>query len=123
MGLARNWRRHGEIIWDSYNGWKQGTNRTAKEDEILVVLFNWNGRNHVGVVLQSHGGLNFITGEGNTSDIRVRKIECAEVNAVNISDRNKQKLYVKTVNKRGIFATKERYTTVGLQAVIRYKCY
>lgn len=121
MGLARNWRKHGEIVWDAYNGWKQGTQRTPKSDEIFIVLFNWNGRNHVGVVLQSHGGINFITGEGNTSDIRVRKIECAETNAVNT--KNRQKLYVPTTNKRGIFSTKERYATVGLQAVIRYKCY
>lgn len=121
MGLARNWRRHGDIVWDEYNGWKVGQQRTPKANEVFIILFNWNGRNHVGVVLQSHGGINFIAGEGNTSDIRVRKIEFAEINAV--GTKNRQKLYVQTANKRGIFSTKERYATVGLQAVIRYKCY
>jgi hypothetical protein len=122
MGLARNWKRYGKTVWDSNNGWRVGAKKQPGLDEIYVLYFNWNGRGHVGVALWYHGGINYITGEGNTSNAKVRRKKYGElVNPLMSS----AELFVpyatykgKAQYKQGIFAYKERYNTKGLVAVV-----
>lgn len=117
---ARNWKRWGTIVWDRYNGWKPGMTHTPKSDEIFVVVFNWNGQNHVGVALQFHGGINFITGEGNTSGSKVRDSQSELLNLV--GKPQPPAIYIRTYETRqGIWSRKQRYGEAGLVAVVAYK--
>ncbi len=116
--VARNWGLHGEVVWSQYNGWKEGTKRTPSKDEIFVILFNYNGRNHVGVILAFHGGLNFVTGEGNTSDTGVRK---TGFEYFNNSVSKRKDIYMLKLGRQGIYSCKERYNPVGLYKIIKYK--
>lgn len=123
MGLAYNWKRYGKTLWDISNGWRPGAKKLPADDEIYVLYFNWNGRGHVGVVLWYHGGVNFITGEGNTSNAKVRRKKYGELNEAVMPP--PMELYVpyKTVKgvpqyRQGIFAYKERYRTQGLVAIV-----
>jgi len=116
--LARNWGLYGETIWSQYNGWKVGINdRKPKDDELFIILFQWNGRFHVGAVGEIEG-FNFITMEGNTSDVKVRKKEFLYFN--NITAKRKD-IYIPYLKRQGIFAAKERYNVKGVYKIIRYK--
>ena len=112
MSLAANWGRKGKIVWDGFNGWR-GAARQPADDEIWVLHFMWNGRNHVGMVTECHGGLRFITGEGNTSENKVRIIGST---AYQRPAQTRAMPY-----RQGIFATKERYNTVGLLKIVKFK--
>lgn len=117
--FARNWGIYGETIWSQYNGWKIPiTDRTPKNDELFIIVFQWNGRFHTTVMLENHGGFNFITGEGNTSDSKVRKKEYLYFN--NISAKRND-IYIPYLKRQGIFAAKERYNVNGVYKIIRYK--
>jgi hypothetical protein len=125
MGLARNWKHYGKVKWDSYNGWRAGVKHEPAADEIFVLYFNWNGRGHVGVALWYHGGINYITGEGNTSNAKVRK---KKYGMLSEGLPSVAELYVpavmrngKPVYRQGIFAYKERYQTKGLTAIVAVK--
>lgn len=116
--VARNWGLYGETVWSVYNGWKIGADHKPKEDEIFVLLFNYNGSNHITCILDYHKDLYYITGEGNTSDIKVRKQEYLYYNNIN----NKRKdIYITSYRKQGIFAGKERYKSSGMYKIIKYK--
>lgn len=116
--VARNWGLYGETIWTVYNGWKVNAKHTPEEDEIFVLLFNHNGSNHITCILDYHKDLYYITGEGNTSDIKVRKQEYLYYNNV-ISKR--KDIYIASYRRQGIFAGKERYKTIGMYKIIKYK--
>lgn len=116
--IARNWSKHGEVVWSSYNGWKVGKEHKPKPNEIFVLLFNYNGQNHITVILDIHGDLNYITGEGNTSDSKVRKKEYLYYN--NIKAKNKN-IYIVNKKRQGIFAGKERYHSSAMSMIIKYQ--
>ena len=115
--VARNWGLYGEVVWSNYSGWKS-TQRKPNCDEIFVVLFTWNGRNHCGLLLESHGGLNLITGEGNTSDSKVRNVQYLYYD--NTKEKRKD-VFIPYKKNQGFFAAKERYNTAGLVKIIKYK--
>lgn len=115
--VARNWGLYGETIWSQYNGWKQGVSKTPRTNEIYVLLFNNNGRYHVGVILEFHGGINFITGEGNTSDSSVRTNDYLYYDNTKT---NRRDIYLVKKGRQGLFAGKERYNSKGLYKIIRY---
>lgn len=115
--VARNWGLYGEVVWSQYNGWKANVSRTPKKDEIYVLLFNNNGRYHVGVILEFHGGINFITGEGNTSDTFVRTKDYLYLDNTKVKRKD---IYIVRNKRQGLFAGKERYNTKGLYKIIRY---
>ena len=124
-GMARNWRRYGEVVWDSYNGWKPGANKVPGCNEIFIVAYNWNGQNHVGAALYFHGGINFITGEGNTGMEKVRTPAHTQTDFVGKSTAKIDGVYVKVKvirgkPQQGIFLGKERYATAGLVHIIKY---
>lgn len=86
MPLAWNWRKSECIVWDVRNGWRSKARQLPACDEIFVVLFRRSdGGYHVGVALWFHGGLNFVTGQGNTSNWRARAGGKADINAVGTS--------------------------------------
>lgn len=125
MGLAKNWKKYGRVVWDSSNGWRPSAKKVPNGDEIYVLYFNWNGRGHVGVALWYHGGINYITGEGNTSNAKVRRRAYGELINPQLPP---SQLYVpftlykgKPLYRQGIFAFKERYNTSGLIAVVAVK--
>lgn len=123
MGLAKNWKKYGTTVWDSYNGWRG--KKQPGPNEIYVLLFNWNGRYHVGVALYFHGGINYITGEGNTSNAKVRRKKYGKLVSPALPPAELYVPYVvvrgKPQYRQGIFAYKERYATKGLVAVISIK--
>lgn len=116
---AANWKNYGEVVWNKFSGWKPNATKIPAWDEVYILFFNWNGQNHVGVALEFHGGINFITGEGNTSGIGVRILTEATTNYV---DKPKSKrIYISNSQSEGIWMRKERYQTSALVAIIKYK--
>jgi len=116
--VARNWGLYGEVVWSAYNGWKSNVSHKPNSDEIFVLLFNYNGANHITCILDVHKDLYYITGEGNTSDIKVRKKEFLYYN--NILSKRKD-IYIPSYKRQGIFAGKERYSSNGMYKIIKYK--
>lgn len=115
---AVNWRKYGTIVWDPVHGWKSGVSRTPLPSQLFILVFNWNGQNHVGVALAFHGGLKFITGEGNTSEAGVRKPEFAFTDFAPLTP--PKTAFIPQANVEGIWMRKERYNTRALVAVVAY---
>ena len=112
MSLAANWGRKGKVVWDGFNGWRTAQRQPA-DDEIWVLHFFWEKRNHVGMVVECHGGLRFVTGEGNTSEKMVRVLGDTKYQR---PSQTKAMPY-----RQGIFVSKERYNTTGLVRVVKFK--
>jgi hypothetical protein len=118
MPLASNWAKQGEEVWHHSKGWKT-IKHTPECDEIFVMLFRWSS-NHVEIALQFHGGLNFIDGAGNTSNSKVRKKPFEKSDLT--KSKNKAGVYIPSTKRiEGIYVYKERYRTMGLIKILKFK--
>ena len=134
MPLAFNWKKKEKIVWDVRNGWRSKNHQTPNCDELFVVLFRRaDGGYHVGVALYFHGKINFITGQGNTSNWRARRSATLNTNATEASlNFREQHLYLsplkyqtgsqKGVRQQGVFL-KETYAQGNVIAIMAYQTY